>query len=115
MPIRLSAKDADFGERFAAFLDTKREASADVESIVRAIIADVAERGDRALIDYTKQFDRVDLAKLGMKVTAADIDAAADSIDRKTLAALELARDRVEAHHKRQLPKDDLYYGCDWR
>ena len=109
MPIRLSAGDADFGERFAAFLDTKREASADVESAVRAIIADVAERGDRALIEYSKKFDRVDLAKLGMKVKSAEIDAALDATDRNTRAALELTRDRVEAHHRRQLPKDDLY------
>jgi histidinol dehydrogenase len=109
MPIRLSANDAGFGERFAAFLDTKREASADVESIVRKIIADVAERGDRALIEYSKQFDRVDLEKLGMKVKPAEIDAALDATDSKTRAALELARDRVESHHRRQLPKDDLY------
>jgi histidinol dehydrogenase len=109
MPIRLSAGDADFGERFTAFLDTKREASADVEAAVRAIIADVAERGDRALIEYSKKFDRVDLAKLGMKVKSAEIDAALDATDKKTRAALELARDRVEAHHRRQLPKDDFY------
>jgi histidinol dehydrogenase len=83
MPIRLSANDAGFGERFAAFLDTKREASADVESIVRKIIADVAERGDRALIEYSKQFDRVDLEKLGMKVKPAEINAALDATDRK--------------------------------
>jgi histidinol dehydrogenase len=109
MPIRLSAGDADFGERFTAFLDTKREASADVEAAVRAIIADVADCGDRALIEYSKKFDRVDLAKLGMKVKSAEIDAALDATDKKTRAALELARDRVEAHHRRQLPKDDFY------
>src|SRR5690606_10072503 len=91
MPFRLSANDAGFGERFAAFLDTKREASADVESTVRKIIADVAERGDRALIEYSKQLARVDLEKLGMKVKPAEIDAALDSTDRKTRAALELA------------------------
>jgi histidinol dehydrogenase len=109
MPIRLSAADADFGERFAAFLNTKREASADVESAVREIIADVAKRGDAALFDYSKKFDRVDLAKLGMKVKVSEIDAALDATDKKIRAALELARDRVEAHHRRQLPKDDLY------
>jgi histidinol dehydrogenase len=109
MPIRLSAADADFGERFAAFLNTKREASAAVESAVRDVIADVAKRGDAALFDYTNKDDRVDLAKLGMKVKVSEIDAALDATDRKTRAALELARDRVEAHHSRQLPKDDLY------
>jgi histidinol dehydrogenase len=109
MPIRLSAADADFGERFAAFLDTKREASADVEAAVREIIADVAKRGDAALFDYSKKFDRVDLASLGMRVKVSEIDAALDATDKKTRAALELARDRVEGHHRRQLPKDDLY------
>ena len=45
MPIRLDSRSADFAARFAAFLATKREASADVEQAVRAIIADV--RGAR--------------------------------------------------------------------
>ena len=109
MPVRLSAKDADFGERFKAFLATKRETADDVEVVVRAIIKDVEARGDRALLEYSQKFDRVDLAKLGMKVSAAEIDAAFASIDAKTRAALELARDRIEAHHRRQLPQDDLY------
>jgi histidinol dehydrogenase len=109
MPIRLSARDADFRERFAAFLDTKRETAEDVEATARAIIADVAARGDRALVDYSKKFDRVDLDKIGMKFTAGEIDGAVKVVDRKTLGALELACERVTAHHKRQLPKDDLY------
>ena len=55
MPIRLDARAADFAEKFRAFLDTKREASADVEQAVRAIIADVAARGDAALIELTPE------------------------------------------------------------
>jgi len=109
MPIRLSAADADFRERFDAFLAKKRESAEDVEAVVRAIIADVAQRGDRALFEYSEKFDRVDLNKLGMKVTEDEIDKALASIDAKTRAALELARDRLAAHHKRQLPKDDFY------
>jgi len=109
MPIRLSARDADFRERFAAFLETKRETAEDVETTVRAIIKDVADRGDRAVVEYSQKFDRVDLGKIGMKLTAGEIDGAVKVIDRKTLGALELACERVTAHHKRQLPKDDLY------
>ena len=48
MPIRLDAQSPDFAQRFRAFLDTKREASADVEATVRTIIADVVARGDQA-------------------------------------------------------------------
>jgi len=109
MPIRLDARAADFGERFRAFLDTKREASADVEQAVRAIIADVAARGDAALLELTKKFDRVDLGAIGMRVTAAGLGAAAAACDPVALDALKLARDRIESYHRRQLPTDDRF------
>jgi histidinol dehydrogenase len=109
MPIRLDSRAADFTERFRAFLATKREAAADVETAVRAIIADVAARGDRALLELTQKFDRVDLAAVGLKVTAAEIDRAYEACDRAALDALALARDRIEAYHRRQLPKDDRF------
>ena len=61
MPIRLDCRAPDFTERFRAFLATKREASAEVDAVVRAIIADVAARGDRALIELSRKLDRADL------------------------------------------------------
>jgi histidinol dehydrogenase len=109
MPLRLDARAADFSDKFRAFLDTKREASADVEQAVRAIIADVAARGDAALIELTQKFDRLDLAKAGLRVTAAELNAAAPACDKEALDALTLARDRIEAYHRRQLPKDDRF------
>jgi histidinol dehydrogenase len=107
MPIRLDNQATDFASRFRAFLGAKREAAEDVEQAVRAIIADVAARGDRALVDLTRQFDRFDLATVGLRVAQADIDAAAANCDRATLDALKFARDRIEVFHRRQLPKDD--------
>ena len=109
MPIRLDARSDDFAVRFRTFLDAKREASADVEQAVRAIIADVAARGDAALLELTQKFDRVDLAAMGMRVTPAELDAAAGACDRAALDALTLARDRIETYHRRQLPKDDRW------
>jgi histidinol dehydrogenase len=76
MPIRLDAKSPDFAQRFRAFLDTKREASADVEATVRTIIADVVARGDAALVELTNKFDRVSVDAKDLRVTAADLDAA---------------------------------------
>jgi histidinol dehydrogenase len=70
MAIRLDTRAGDFTERFRAFLDTKRETSADVEAAVRDIVADVAARGDRALKDLTKKFDALDLDRVPLKVTA---------------------------------------------
>ena len=109
MPLRLEAQAPDFAERFRAFLDAKREASQDVEQTVRAIIADVAGRGDAALFDYTRKFDRIDLSQVGLRIGTAEIDAAAAACDPPALKALELARDRIEAYHRRQLPKDDRF------
>ena len=109
MPIRLDARDADFTERFRAFLATKREAAADVEAAVRAIIAEVAARGDQALAEFTRQFDRVDLNEVGLRVTSAEIEMAAATCDRRALDALAFARDRIKVYHRRQLPKDERF------
>jgi histidinol dehydrogenase len=107
MPIRLDRSSADFAERFAGFLAMKREVSADIESATRAIVDDVAERGDAALIEATRRFDRLDLDASGLRITAAEIDAAVQACDAQTLDALRFARDRIEIFHRRQLPRDD--------
>ena len=109
MPQQFDSQAPDFADRFRAFLDAKREASFDIEQTVRAIIADVMARGDAALLDYTRKFDRIDLATAGLRVSAAEIDAAERACDPQALAALKLARDRIEAYHRRQLPKDDRF------
>jgi histidinol dehydrogenase len=109
MPLRLDSRSPDFEARFRDFLSVKREASQDVENAVRAIIADVAARGDKALIELTQKFDRVDLTKAGLRVSAAEIDLAEKACDRKALDALALARDRIEAYHCRQKPEDTRF------
>src|SRR5215475_11751098 len=109
MPIRLDRRAPDFTERFRAFLAAKREASADVEAVVRGIIADVAARGDRALIELSRKLDQVNLDQTGLRVGADEIDAAYAACDRRALDALALARDRIEAYHRRQLPTDERF------
>ena len=109
MPIRLDSTDPDFEARFRAFLAAKREAAPDVEQAVRAIIADVQARGDRALIDLTAKFDRVTLTPETLRVSQAEIDAAEAACDPEALYALKFARDRIVAYHARQKPKDDLF------
>ena len=109
MTLRLNTRTADFTQKFRAFLDTKREVSADVEMAVRGIVADVAAHGDAALKNYTQKFDRLDLDRVGLRVAAEDIAAARGACDKTALAALALARDRIEAFHRRQMPKDDRF------
>ena len=109
MPVRLDRSSADFAERFAGFLAMRREVSADIESATRVIVDDVAVRGDAALIEATRRFDRLDLDASGLRITAAEIDAALQACDGQTLDALRFARDRIEVFHRRQLPRDDRF------
>ena len=109
MPVRLDRSSADFDEQFATFLAAKREVSADVEAAARAIVQDVAARGDAALIEATRKYDRLELAAAGLGVTPAEIDAAAKACEPATLDALKFARDRIETFHRRQLPKDERF------
>ncbi|MFL6816629.1 MAG: histidinol dehydrogenase [Bradyrhizobium sp.] len=109
MPVRLDRSSADFTELFASFLTTKREVSADIEAAARAIVDDVAARGDAALIEATRKFDRLDVEAGGLRVTSAEIEAAVKVCEGDTLEALELARDRIESFHVRQLPKDERF------
>jgi histidinol dehydrogenase len=109
MPLRLDSQSADFANRFRSLLALKREAAQDVEEAVRDIIADVVARGDRALLELTTRFDRVDLAKIGLRVATAEVDAAEKSCDENAVAALKVARDRIEAYHRRQKPSDDRF------
>lgn len=109
MAVTLKSTDAGFEAQFAEFLATKREVSADVDDAVREIIARVRREGDDALIDYTRRFDGAEMDASGLRVTAEEIEAALASVDAGTLDALGLARDRIEAHHRRQLPADETY------
>src|SRR3954468_663864 len=109
MPIRLDAASADFPQRFKAFLAMKREVSADIEAAVRAIVDDVAVRGDAALLEATRKFDRLDIAAGGLRIAAEEIEAAMAACDAATIDALRFARDRIEAFHARQMPKDERF------
>jgi histidinol dehydrogenase len=109
MPIRLENHADDFATRFAAFLASKREDAADVEETVRTIIADVAARGDEALMSYTRKFDRIDVSAADLRVTSAEIDESFASCDRTARDALTLACNRIEAYHRRQVPEDERF------
>ncbi|THF50788.1 histidinol dehydrogenase [Allorhizobium terrae] len=109
MAVWLDKASDDFEARFAAFLTTKREVSEDVNAVVKTIIDDVRTRGDAALADYSRKFDGLDFALTPMRVTTEEIDAAEAEVSPEVLDALRLAATRIEKHHARQMPKDDIY------
>ena len=109
MAVRLDMNTGAFAKDFRALVNAKREASADVEATVREIIADVAARGDDAVKDYTRQFDHCDFDRAGSKVTRDEVAAAVKLCSAAALEALVLARTRIEAYHRRQVPADDRF------
>jgi histidinol dehydrogenase len=106
MAMALDMRSADFERRFAALLAAKRESSADVDAAAAAIIEDVRARGDEALAEHSLRFDCVDVVKLGLRIGAAEFEAAIAACEPTALKALKLAHDRVMDYHWRQKPAD---------
>jgi histidinol dehydrogenase len=104
MPVRLRTREAGFEEGFRRLVEAKREAPADVDAVVAAIIEDVAQRGDEALIEYTRRFDGVDLAVAGLRLTRDEVAGGAASAPADAVSALRRAAERIEAFHRHQLP-----------
>ncbi|NQU59393.1 MAG: histidinol dehydrogenase [Rhodospirillales bacterium] len=109
MTARLNTADKDFAAAFAALLNAKRESNADVHDAVAAILADVKSRGDDAVIELTRRYDRFDLSVQEMAVSSAEIDQAMTQCDPELLQALELAARRISDFHSRQVPEDMGY------
>ena len=109
MPIRMTTHAPDFAERFRGFLAAKRELSEDVSAAAQAIVADVIARGDAALVALSRRFDRVDLDAVGLRVSADEIERAVHDCDTDSLEALGLAKARIEAYHRRQIPENDRF------
>ena len=106
MPMILNAADGDFEARFSELLGMKREEAEDVDAAVAAIIADVRARGDQAVIDLTRRFDRLVLTPQTLAFSQVEIAAEVAKVLPEDRAALELAASRIRSYHERQMPAD---------
>ncbi len=113
MPQFLDTTDQGFEAAFTAFLATKREDAPDVDHAVAEIIADVRARGDAAVIELTRKFDRLELTPETMAFSDDEIDAACASVSLADRTALELAAERIRAYHVRQMPQDQKWTDPD--
>jgi len=109
MPLELNAAEPGFAKAFDALVKAKRDAESDVGNAVAGIIADVRQRGDAALHELNQRFDKVDSARLGLRIAEKDMTEAAAMVPAATMRALEEAAERIRAYHARQKPADDFY------
>ncbi len=105
-PLLLDASTPGFEPAFAAFLARNRDSDPNVDRVVADIVADVRRRGDAALVDYTRRFDRFDTDATGLRVTEAERQAAAATVPAVQREALIFAAQRIEAFHRALLPAD---------
>lgn len=113
-PARFSTQDADFEARFAALLGAEATEDQALAARVRGIIADVRARGDAALLDYTRQFDQLDVADAtALEVSADDLAAALEGLPDATRQALNTAAERIRAFHSHQLAHSWQYAEAD--
>ncbi len=103
---RFDASDADFDADFAAFLNERRGAPADVDAAVASIIDEVRTGGVDALLDLTRRFDKVELTEQTLRVAPEEIAAGAAACPGEVRDALAFAAARIRAYHERQRPAD---------
>ncbi len=107
MTARLNIADTDFYAQLKALLDSRNNEVADVSGTVKSIIADIRAQGDAALRNYTKKFDRIELADL--RISATDMAKAEKDCAPDVRAALQTAAERIRAYHEVQKPANHQY------
>ncbi|MFY8041322.1 MAG: histidinol dehydrogenase, partial [Rhodoferax sp.] len=96
-PARLSSASATFEAEFKARLHWSADTDAAIEQRVADILADVQQRGDAAVLEYTARFDGLSTTDMkALELTPAELKAAFDSIPADQRAALEAAAKRVQ-------------------
>ncbi len=101
---RLDSAQPDFRERLSHLLQFDDATDASIEQTVAEILRDVRNRGDAAVLEYTRRFDRLDADSLGsLELHATQLAAALESLPADTRSALESAAERVRRYHERQV------------
>jgi histidinol dehydrogenase len=104
----LTYKDPGYA-RFIKNLDRKAVPTDDLYTIVADIIANVKQRGNKALFEYTEKFDGLKLTSRSLYVTDAELEVAETLVDDDTKAAIAAAKKNIHAFAKRSMRKDWKY------
>ncbi|MBL8527803.1 MAG: histidinol dehydrogenase [Burkholderiales bacterium] len=113
-PRRLASTQPDFESRLAALLAFESAQNPQVEAAVADILADVKRRGDAAVLDYTRRFDRLEAASMhALEVSPEHLQGALERLPTTQRDALEHAAERIRAFHRRQLQDSWSYREAD--
>jgi len=111
---RLSSRAPGFDEALTGLLAFEETADDKLEATVAAILADVKKRGDAAVLEYTRKFDRLLLANAAaMELSREELHVAFEGLPEEQRNALEQAAQRVTDYHKKQLQASWNYTDSD--
>jgi histidinol dehydrogenase len=96
---------SDDSRAMSRLLEARATNLGSAEAVARRIIADVRRQGDRALVRYSRQFDGLDLRKVGMTVTPHEFDCACNNLPWSFFNAIFAAARSIRAVARRQLPR----------
>ncbi len=100
---RLSTRDADFDTRLSGLLAFENTQDERIEDTVAAILREVKARGDDAVLEYTRKFDRLEARSLAeLEIGKADLERALAALPSARRDALEQAAVRIRSYHERQ-------------
>ena len=111
---RLSTKQTDFDAQLNKLLAFEETADEQLEATVAGILADVRKRGDAAVLEYTRKFDRLPLANAAeMELSRDELRIAFDGLPVAQRTALEAAAQRVTDYHQKQVQTSWSYTDAD--
>lgn len=111
---RLNASDPDFSAQLKTLLHVDAAQDDSIEAATAGILANIREHGDVALLDYTRQFDRVDAKTVAeLEIDPAVWHKALNNLPLKQRQALEAAADRVRQYHLKQRQDSWSYVEAD--
>ncbi|MEN9866984.1 MAG: histidinol dehydrogenase [Pseudomonadota bacterium] len=100
---RMDSRDPAFSKELRTLLAFEAESDAAVEQAVSAILADVKQRGDAAVLEYTRRFDRLKVEQMdALCIPASELHAALAALPAAQSQALRAAAARVQSYHERQ-------------
>ncbi|MDQ6975623.1 MAG: histidinol dehydrogenase [Mariprofundaceae bacterium] len=103
---RLNAEDTDFPMQLHNLLSRETDTGTDVQDVVAEILQQVRSHGDKALCDYSQQFDAWNCTPENMVIDRDRMATAWHAVDEKDRSALTLATQRIKDYHQHQLQKD---------
>ena len=110
MATRLNFASANFSELFERLIGRKRESGSDVRDAVAAIIADIRDYGDDALLALTAKYDGLAVESVAeLAIPDDELQAALNGLDHDLRQSLELAATRIQAFHENQCPDGFAY------